>query len=187
MKLCASLRNGKDCARLLLSNDAERSIASPKNRGGLDEARRLLNRLADVDPKCMPTVIADQWAIGDPEARRTIENSLDCLPEPEEGKVTHSPWRPVAARSAPVRKVALSDQRGVTSCRPRTTVDGCRAREDGEDVHRTAATRAALGRALQRGILIRSGGRFRVGRVEQLAIERQAWPRGGHCASGSGG
>ena len=55
-------------------------MAGPNNSGDLDELRKLLDRLADVDAKCMPTVIADQWAIGDPEARRTIEESIDRLP-----------------------------------------------------------------------------------------------------------
>ena len=81
----------------------------------------------------------------------------------------------VRARSAPgAGEVALSDRRGVTSCRPGTTVDGRRARQDGEDDHGAAAARAALGGALLDGIL---GPVWRAvpgrRRVEQPAAERE--------------
>ncbi|WP_428662014.1 hypothetical protein [Reyranella sp.] len=45
------------------------------------ELLRLLDRLDDVDPKCMPDVIVGKWAVADPEARRTIEEEIDRLPK----------------------------------------------------------------------------------------------------------
>jgi hypothetical protein len=80
-RLFASLRNGKIRARVLPANDAERAMANTNNSGDLDELRKLLDRLAGVDPKCLPSVVADQWAIGDPEARRTIEEEIDRMPK----------------------------------------------------------------------------------------------------------
>jgi hypothetical protein len=56
-------------------------MANPKKSGGLEEFRKLLDRLADVHPKCMPDVIADQWVHSDPEARRTIEEEIDRMPK----------------------------------------------------------------------------------------------------------
>lgn len=40
---------------------------------------KLLDRLDDVDPRCMPDVIVGKWAVADPEARRTIEEEIDRL------------------------------------------------------------------------------------------------------------
>jgi hypothetical protein len=50
---------------------------------------------------------------------------------------------------------------------------GVRGSRPVEDDHGAAAARAALGGALLDGILVRSGGRFRVGGVEQPATERE--------------
>ena len=36
-------------------------MANPNNSGDLNGLRKLLDRLAGVDPKCMPAVIAGQW------------------------------------------------------------------------------------------------------------------------------
>lgn len=55
-------------------------MSNPNNSGSLDELRKLLDRLADVDPKCLPDVIAGQWAKADPGARRRIEEAIDRLP-----------------------------------------------------------------------------------------------------------
>ena len=56
-------------------------MANPNNSGYLDELRKLLDRLDDVHPKCMPDVIVGQWLHGDPEARRTIEEEIDRMPK----------------------------------------------------------------------------------------------------------
>ena len=56
-------------------------MANPNNSGYLDELRKLLDRLDDVHPKCMPDVIVDQWVHSDPEARRTIEEEIDRMPK----------------------------------------------------------------------------------------------------------
>ncbi len=56
-------------------------MSNPKISGDLEGLRRLLERLADVDPKCIPTIIADQWSLGDVEARRAIEEAIDRLPK----------------------------------------------------------------------------------------------------------
>jgi hypothetical protein len=56
-------------------------MSNPNNSGDLDELRKLLDRLADVDPKCMPDVIAEKWAVADPGARRKIEEAIDRLPK----------------------------------------------------------------------------------------------------------
>ena len=65
-------------------------MSNPNNSGDLDGLRKLLDRLAAVDPQCMPAVIAGQWCMletipgqwakADPEARRTIEEEIDRLP-----------------------------------------------------------------------------------------------------------
>ena len=56
-------------------------MSNPNSSGDLDELRRLLDRLATVDPKCMPDVIADQWVHGDPGTRQKIEETIDRLPK----------------------------------------------------------------------------------------------------------
>ena len=56
-------------------------MANPNHSGDLDGLRRLLDRLADVHPKCMPELIVGQWLTGDPEARRTIEEEIDRMPK----------------------------------------------------------------------------------------------------------
>jgi hypothetical protein len=56
-------------------------MASPNNSGDRSELRKLLDRLDDVHPKCMPDVIVDQWVHSDPEARRTIEEEIDRMPK----------------------------------------------------------------------------------------------------------
>jgi hypothetical protein len=56
-------------------------MANPNNSGDLDELRKLLDRLADVHPRCMPDVIVGQWVHSDPEARRTIEEEIDRMPK----------------------------------------------------------------------------------------------------------
>jgi hypothetical protein len=59
-------------------------MANPNHSRDLDELRKLLDRLADVQPSrlCMPDVfIVGQWLVGDPEARRTIEEEIDRLPK----------------------------------------------------------------------------------------------------------
>ncbi len=56
-------------------------MVNPNNSGDLDELRKLLDRLTDVHPKCMPDVIVGQWLHGDPEARRTIEEEIDRMPK----------------------------------------------------------------------------------------------------------
>ena len=56
-------------------------MSNPNISGDLEGLRKLLDRLADVDPKCIPTIIADQWSIGDFEARRKIEEAVDRLPK----------------------------------------------------------------------------------------------------------
>jgi hypothetical protein len=57
-------------------------MPNPDNSGDLDDLRRLLDRLATLDPnKCMPDVIAGQWMHGDPDARRKIEEAIDRLPK----------------------------------------------------------------------------------------------------------
>jgi len=55
-------------------------MAKPHKSGELDELRKLLDRLDDVHPKCMPDVIVSQWMHSDPEARRTIEEEIDRMP-----------------------------------------------------------------------------------------------------------
>ena len=55
-------------------------MASPNNSGSLNDLRRLLDRLADVHPKCMPELIIGRWLHGDPEARQTIEEEIDRMP-----------------------------------------------------------------------------------------------------------
>ena len=61
--------------------DQGRAMPNPKISEDLEGSRRLLERLADVDPKCIPTIIADQWSLGDAEARRAIEEAIDRLPK----------------------------------------------------------------------------------------------------------
>ena len=59
-------------------------MSKPTSPGVQEERRKLfklLERLDDVDPKCIPTIFADQWAIGDPEARQKIEEAIDRLPK----------------------------------------------------------------------------------------------------------
>lgn len=55
-------------------------MANPSNFSR-HELLKLLDRLDDVDPKCMPDVIVSQWAHSDPEARRTIEERIDRMPK----------------------------------------------------------------------------------------------------------
>ncbi len=55
-------------------------MSSPNNFGR-HELLTLLDRLADLDPRCMPDVIAGKWAVADPEARRTIEEEIDRMPK----------------------------------------------------------------------------------------------------------
>lgn len=55
-------------------------MPSPDMSGERDRLRRLLDRLADVDPKCMPELIVGRWLRGDPEARQTIEDEIDRMP-----------------------------------------------------------------------------------------------------------
>lgn len=56
-------------------------MANPNNSGDLGGLRKLLDRLADVHPKCMPEILLDKWLRGDPEARRTIEEEIDRMPK----------------------------------------------------------------------------------------------------------
>jgi hypothetical protein len=56
-------------------------MANPNNSGDLHGLRKLLDRLADVHPKCMPDMIIGKWLCGDPEARRTIEEEIDRMPK----------------------------------------------------------------------------------------------------------
>ena len=56
-------------------------MAHPHNSGDRDGLCKLLDRLADVHPKCMPELIVGQWLRGDPEARRTIEEEIDRMPK----------------------------------------------------------------------------------------------------------
>jgi hypothetical protein len=56
-------------------------MASPNNSGSLNDLRRLLDRLADVHPRCMPELIVGRWLRGDPEARQTIEEEIDRMPK----------------------------------------------------------------------------------------------------------
>lgn len=56
-------------------------MASPNNSDDPNEMRKLLDRLAEVHPKCMPDVIVGQWVHSDPEARRTIEEEIDRMPK----------------------------------------------------------------------------------------------------------
>jgi hypothetical protein len=56
-------------------------MPNPNNSGERDRLRRLLDRLADVHPKCMPELIVGQWLRGDPEARQTIEEEIDRMPK----------------------------------------------------------------------------------------------------------
>ncbi len=58
-------------------------MAKPVNPGALEERRRLLallDRLDAVDPRCLPVDIAARWRLGDADARRQIEASIDHLP-----------------------------------------------------------------------------------------------------------
>jgi hypothetical protein len=84
MTLYASLRNGRNRARLLRANDAERAMANPGNSGDRDERRRnlvkLLDRLDAVHPRCMPELIVGQWLRGDADAQRKIEEAIDGMP-----------------------------------------------------------------------------------------------------------
>ena len=58
-------------------------MANPNKSGDLGELRKLLDRLATVQPsrECMPDIILDQWVHSDPEARRTIEEKIDRMPK----------------------------------------------------------------------------------------------------------
>ena len=58
-------------------------MANPNHSGDLDGLRKLLDRLATVQPgrECMPEVIVGQWLRGDPEARQTIEEEIDRMPK----------------------------------------------------------------------------------------------------------
>ena len=61
-------------------------MSNPNNSGDLNERRKLLDRLDDVDrqaaPKHMPhDGIVDQWLHGDPDARRKIEEAIDRMPK----------------------------------------------------------------------------------------------------------
>ena len=58
-------------------------MASPDNSRDLTGLRKLLDRVANVQPsrQCMPDLIVGQWLKGDPESRRTIEEGIDRLPK----------------------------------------------------------------------------------------------------------
>ena len=73
------LRLGRIYARLLPADDAGRAMSNPDNSGDLDEMRKLLDRLAAVDPKCLPDIIVGEWLNADPGARRKIEEEIDLL------------------------------------------------------------------------------------------------------------
>lgn len=55
-------------------------MATARNPGERAALLALLDRLDELDPKCLPDVIAGQWVVADPEARRTIEERIDGLP-----------------------------------------------------------------------------------------------------------
>ena len=58
-------------------------MANPNNSGDLHGLRKLLDRLATVQPSraCRPELIVGLWLDGDPEARRTIEEEIDRMPK----------------------------------------------------------------------------------------------------------
>ena len=62
------------------ANDAERAMPTPSKSGDREGLRRLLDRLDDVHPRCMPELIVGRWLRGDPEARRTVEEEIDRMP-----------------------------------------------------------------------------------------------------------
>jgi hypothetical protein len=58
----------------------EIAMANPNRSYSRDELLKLLDRLDTVHPKCMPSVIAERWAVSDAAARRKIEEEIDRLP-----------------------------------------------------------------------------------------------------------
>jgi hypothetical protein len=56
-------------------------MPNPKNSGDINSFRKLLDRVATVDPKCMPDILIDKWVHGDPETQRTIEEEIDRMPK----------------------------------------------------------------------------------------------------------
>jgi hypothetical protein len=59
-------------------------MANPDNSRDMDERRRLLkllDRLDDVDLKCMPDVIVSRWFVADADARRKIEEAVERMPK----------------------------------------------------------------------------------------------------------
>jgi hypothetical protein len=71
-------------------------MQNPNNSFSREELRKLLDRLADVHPKCMPD---GKWAVADPEARRSCGVDTHSVGKTVRGRKDH-------ARKSPTRRSA---------------------------------------------------------------------------------